>query len=209
MNRLEVTINTFDKYADKYQDMFMMHEPYIETYRYLSSLLNADAEVLDVACGPGNISKYLIKEKPKLKVHGIDLSQEMINLARSNNPTGIFEIMDGREISKLNKIYDAIVAGFCFPYLTMDEVTQFITDARAIVRAGGILYISTMEDDYENSGYKSKNNVDRVYIYYHQAKYLLEKLKSIGFEIIKVERKPFTLNEEYNAVDLFIYAKAL
>ena len=189
--------------------MFMMHEPYIETYRYLSSLLNADAEVLDVACGPGNISKYLIKEKPKLKVHGIDLSQEMINLARSNNPTGIFEIMDGREISKLNKIYDAIVAGFCFPYLTMDEVTQFITDARAIVRAGGILYISTMEDDYENSGYKSKNNVDRVYIYYHQAKYLLEKLKSIGFEIIKVERKPFTLNEEYNAVDLFIYAKAL
>jgi len=187
----------------------MNHEPYIETYRYLSRLLNADAEVLDVACGPGNISQFLIQEKPHLKVHGIDLSPQMLNLARTNNPSAVFEIKDCREISSLNKIYDAIVAGFCFPYLSRDEVEQFIASARAMLRTDGILYISTMEDDYEKSGYQSKNKVDRVYIYYHQAKYLLEKLKSVGFEIIYVERKPFVLDEEFKAVDLFIYAKAL
>jgi len=186
----------------------MMYEPYIETYRYLSSLLRADAEVLDVACGPGNISKYLLEEKPQLKVHGIDLSPQMVNLARSNNPTAVFEIKDSRKISSLKKTYDAIVAGFCFPYLSREEVVQFIISAQAIVRTGGVFYISTMEGDYGNSGWQSNNNADRVYIYYHQAKYLLEQLKSVEFEIMNVERKLFALDDESKAVDLFIYARA-
>ncbi len=208
MNRLEVTINTFDKYADQYQDKYMKYEPYIETYRYLSGLLKADADVLDVACGPGNISKLLLEEKPQLRVHGIDLSPQMLHLARLNNPTATFEIMDSREISSLKKMYDAIVAGFCFPYLSREEVVRFILSARAMVRPGGIFYISTMEGDYADSGYQSKNNEDRVYIYYHQATYLLEQLKSAGFEMIHVERKSFASDDESEAVDLFIYARA-
>jgi len=186
----------------------MKYEPYIETYRYLSRLLKADAHVLDVACGPGNISKFLWDEKPQLNIHGIDLSPQMINLARSNIPTAVFEIKDSRDLASLNKTYDAIVAGFCFPYLSIEEVTQFIISARSIIKSGGIIYISTMEDDYENSGYQSNNNVDRVYIYYHQAKYLLEQLESAGFEIINVERKSFALDDKSKTVDLFIYAKA-
>jgi len=209
VDRLEITINTFDKYADQYQEKYMKYEPYIETYRYLSSLLKADAEILDVACGPGNISKFLLEEKPQLKVHGIDLSPQMVNLARLNNPTAVFEIRDSREILSLKRTYDAIVAGFCLPYLSREEVAQFIIDVRAILRSGGIFYISTMEGDYKNSGCQSNNNVDRVYIYYFQEKFLLEQLKLAGFEIISIDRKPFELDDgPKEVVDLFIYARA-
>jgi len=209
MNRLEITISTFDKYADHYQEKYMKYEPYIETYRYLSSLLKADAEILDVACGPGNISKFLLEEKPQLRVQGIDLSPQMINLARLNNPTAVFEIRDSREILSLKKTFDAIVAGFFLPYLSRDEVSQFIINVRAILRSGGIFYISTMEGDYKNSGYQSNNNLDRVYIYYFQEKFLLEQLKLAGFEIVRINRKPFELNGgSKEAVDLFIYARA-
>jgi len=208
LDRLKTTINTFDKYAVQYQDKFMNYEPYIETYRNLSSLLKDDSEILDVACGPGNICKFLLDEKPLLKVHGIDLSPQMVELAKSNNPTAVFEVMDSREISSLNKKYDAIVAGFCLPYLSKQEATQFIVDARTIIKTGGVLYISTMEGEYENSGYQSNNTKDEVYIYYHQAKYLLEEIESVGFEIINYKRKPFALDVESNTVDLFIYARA-
>lgn len=208
MDRLEVTINTFDKYADQYQDKYMKYEPYIETYRYLPSLLKSIAKVLDVACGPGNISKFLLEEKPQLKVHGIDLSPQMVKLAKLNNPTATFEILDSREISSLKKTYDAIVAGFCFPYLSREEVVQFIINAREIVKPGGIFYISTMEGEYENSGYQSNNNIDQIYIYYHQEKFFLEQLKLVGFEIINIDRKPFELDDGHKAVDLFIYARA-
>jgi len=205
---METTINTFDKYANQYMNKFMNYEPYIETYRNLSSLLKDDSEILDVACGPGNISKFLLDENPQLRVHGIDLSPKMVNLAKLNNPTATFEIMDSREISSFNKKYDAIVAGFYLPYLSREEAFQFIVNARAIIRTGGIIYISTMDGEYKDSGYQSKNNKDRVFIYYHQAKYLLEELKSVGFEIINYERKPFALDEESKTVDLFIYARA-
>jgi len=205
---METTINTFDKYASQYMDKFINYEPYIETYRNLSSLLKVDYEILDVACGPGNISKFLLDQNPQLRVHGIDLSPQMVNLAKSNNPTATFEIMDGREISSFNKKYDVIVAGFYLPYLSKEETSQFIVNARKIIKTGGIIYISTMEGEYEDSGYQSKNNKDRVFIYYHQAKYLLEELKSVGFDIINYERKPFELDEESKTVDLFIYARA-
>lgn len=209
MDRLDLTINTFDKYADQYQEKYMKYEPYIETYRYLSSLLKADAELLDVACGPGNISKYLLGEKPQLKVHGIDLSPKTVNLARLNNPTGVFEIRDSRDILSLEKTYDAIVAGFCLPYLSKEEVTQFIINVRVILRSGGIFYISTMEGDYKNSGSQSDNNVNRVYIYYFQENFLLEQLKLARFEIISIDRKPFELDDgPEEVIDLFIYARA-
>lgn len=208
MDRLKTTISTFDKYADQYQDKFMIYEPYIDTYRNLSSLLKDDSEILDVACGPGNICKFLLDEKPLLKIHGIDLSPQMVNLAKSNNPTAVFEIMDSREISSINKKYDAIVAGFCLPYLSREEAIQFIVNAQTIIRTGGIIYLSTMEGEYENSGYQSNNTKDQVFIYYHQAKYLLEELESVGFEIINYERKPFALDTESNTIDLFIYARA-
>lgn len=208
LDRLKVTITTFDKYAEQYQDKFMNYEPYIETYRNLSSLLKDDSEILDVACGPGNICKFLLDEKPLLKIHGIDLSPQMVNLAKSNNPTAVFEIMDSREISSINKKYDAIVAGFCLPYLSREEAIQFIGDARTMIRTGGVIYLSAMEGEYENSGYQSNNTKDQVFIYYHQATYLLEELESMGFEIINYKREPFALDDESNTIDLFIYARA-
>lgn len=208
MDRLKDTINTFNKYADQYQDKYMKYEPYVETYSYLSSLLPADAKILDVACGPGNIAKFLLEAKPELKIYGVDLSPKMVSLARLNNPSAAFDVMDSRDISTLNRTYDGIVAGFLFPYLSREEVDQFILDARAMIGTEGILYVSTMEGDYEASGYQSKNGIDRVYTYYHETKHLVEKLKAAGFEVIDVERKSFEREGEPKAVDVFIYARA-
>lgn len=208
MDPLEVTIHTFEKYALQYQEKFMDYKPYVESYRSLSKLLKPDFEVLDVACGPGNISKFLLNENPHLKIHGIDLSPQMISLAKLNAPSATFEIMDSRDIASLKKKYDAILCGFCFPYLSKEEVTNFVIDARARIRSAGIFYISTMEGDYESSGYQSKDGKDQVYIYYYQSEYLLKLLAENGFLILHVERKPYEIEGSPTATDLFIYAKA-
>ena len=64
----------------------MTYGPYVETYVYLSNLLKPGAEVLDVACGPGHISNYLLENDPTVKLHGIDLSPRMLELASENCP---------------------------------------------------------------------------------------------------------------------------
>lgn len=208
MDRSETTIKTFDKYADRYQDKYMQYEPYVETYRRLSSLLAPDAEILDVACGPGNIARFLLREKPQLKIHGLDLAPRMVALARLNNPSAVFDVMDCRSISTLGRMFDGIVAGFCFPYLSSEELCRFMSDARAMLKTGGILYVSTMEGEHASSGFQSKNGIDWIHTFYYEESYLVETLKGAGFELIDVERKNFESEGEAPVVDIFMYARA-
>lgn len=45
----------------------------------------------------------------------------MIELAKKNNPTAYFDVMDSRHIGELTDSYDAIICGFCLPYLSDQE----------------------------------------------------------------------------------------
>ncbi|TCV19528.1 hypothetical protein EDC17_100450 [Sphingobacterium alimentarium] len=45
----------------------------------------------------------------------------MIELAKKNNPTAHFDVMDSRHIGELTDSYDAIICGFCLPYLSDQE----------------------------------------------------------------------------------------
>lgn len=207
MDPLKATINTFDKYAAEYEDKYMNYGPYVDTYGPLSDLLSADASILDAACGPGNIAKFLLHEFPHRTLHGIDLSAKMVARARLNNPTATFDVMDCREISTLSQMFDGIAAGFCLPYLSREDVATFISDARAMLNADGILYVSFMEGDYAASGLQTRNNVDWVCTYYHDADLMIETLKATGFEVIELIRKPFERDGEPDASDVFIYAR--
>lgn len=207
MDPVEETINTFEKYADEYQQKYMNYVPYVDTYKPLSKLLGADAVVLDAACGPGNIAKFLLDESPDRQIHGIDLSEKMLALARLSNPKATFEVKDCREIPSLTGRYDGVVAGFCFPYLSREEVEKFIGDAREKLRTNGILYVSFMEGDYAASGLQTRNGIDWVCTYYHSAQSLADTIESAGFEVIDVVRKAFEREGEPTAVDVFIYAR--
>lgn len=208
MDPLKATINTFDKYADEYESKYMNHAPYVETYGPLSDLLSADASILDAACGPGNIARFLLHEFPNRKLHGIDLSARMVGRARLNNPSATFDVMDCRHISALAQSYDAIVAGFCFPYLTREEVGTFISDARSMLNTDGVLYISFMEGDYADSGLQTRNNIDWVCTYYHDTDLMVDTLNMAGFDVIDIVRKGFASDGEPEATDVFIYARA-
>lgn len=207
MDPVQETIKTFEKYADEYQQKYMSYVPYIDTYKPLSHLLGTDAVILDAACGPGNIAKYLLDEAPDRKIHGIDLSEKMVALARLTNPDATFEVKDCREISSLAGRYDGVVAGFCFPYLSREEVKKFIGDAREKLRTNGILYVSFMEGDYAASGLQTRNGIDWVCTYYHSAQSLIDTLEAAGFEVLEAVRKAFEREGEPAAVDVFIYAR--
>jgi cyclopropane fatty-acyl-phospholipid synthase-like methyltransferase len=208
MNDVDNTVGIFDKYAKQYQDKYMAHGPYVETYSYLAGLVKEGSSVLDVGCGPANISKFLSDCIAALTIHGCDLSPQMINLAKQNLPNGHFELRDSRDLKSILAKYDVVISGFCFPYLTDTEVREFISETQAHLNAGGLFYLSTMEGKYSDSGYPDENAVERLYTYYHQEEFLVECLKNADFEILKVKRSPFMENGATTATDLFIYARA-
>ncbi len=209
MNKYEITVDTFDRLAEQYQTRYMDFEFYDETYRRFFDLIQLEApEVLDVACGPGNIARAVLNRHPQARVHGIDLAPAMITLARANNPDASFDIMDTREISSIERHHDVVICGFGLPYLSKKDVATFISDAANLLKPGGLLYISTMEDEDARSGFDSNGKGDRVYIHYHQSEYLAEMLAENGFAIVEMFTKQFSTEADKPTTDLFIFARA-
>jgi len=115
----------------------------------------------------------------------------MNRLAKINNPKADFLLMDCRDIEMLGRKFDAIMCGFCMPYLSKEECRKLIADTSKLLNPNGLLYFSTMEDDYDKSGFEttSFSGPDQVYIYYHQADYLMDCLTDNRFQIIEMQRK--------------------
>ena len=129
-NKPQQAVRVFDKRTNQYQDKFM--DASISNYwldMFCSKITTSAANILELACGPGDITKYMLTKRPDFKVFGIDLDPNMIGLAKINNPSGDFQVMDCREIGKLNKRYDGIMCGFGLTYLSfkLNPIGHFLS----------------------------------------------------------------------------------
>ena len=183
-------------------------ELYNDTYDLFCSCIDQEqAEILDVACGPGNVTRYLLSRRPNFRIQGIDLAPNMIELAQINNPNAEFRVMDCRKIASLGKKFDAIICGFYLPYLSKDDAAQLICDASRLLHPQGILYLSGMEGDDKNSGFQESNSGDKVYIHYHNTQQLSDVLKAEGFAIVDLRYKDGPKQSTMVTKDFFIIAR--
>lgn len=210
MDKTTIAVGIFNKYADKYQDKFMNVDLYKASLDvFCRHLTSKRATILELACGPGNITQYLLSQNPELKILGTDLSPNMIRLAQKNNPEATFQILDSRRMLSLAKTFDGLMCGFLLPYLSKEEVLQLIKDATILLNENGVIYISTMEDDYGKSGFEKGSAGDEIFMYYHEAEYLIDYLENNGFEVLDIERKIYTPEGKNMVTDLLITAKKL
>jgi 2-polyprenyl-3-methyl-5-hydroxy-6-metoxy-1,4-benzoquinol methylase len=180
MDQNQQAVELFNKLAQRYQDSYMNVKLYAKTLDSLCLALPSQAQVLDIACGPGNISRYLLDKRADITLLGLDLAPKMVELAKINNPEAEFILMDCREISSLaTQIpmqFDAIVCGFCLPYLSPNEVIALFKDIHGLLKADGIMYLSTMVGKYQNSGLQSSSSGEQLYIHYHELNFINQML---------------------------------
>ena len=175
MDRYKETFETWNKIATLYQDRFMNLDLYNDTYDFIcNSIARENAKILEIGCGPGNITKYLLSERPDFDIFGIDIAPNMIELAKKNNPSASFAIMDSRQISNIETKYDGIICGFCLPYLSHSDCEKLISDCYTLLNENGLLYISFVEGDPGKSDFQVGSSGDRLFFYFH----LLDDLKT-------------------------------
>lgn len=193
MENYKKTIQTYNEVALNYENKFMEMDLYNDTYDLFCSLLNTNSEVLDIGCGPGNITKYFLNIRKDLKITGIDLAPNMIERAKLNVPNANFTVKDALNIDELTNTFDGVVIGFCMPYLNKEDSSKLIRLSSEKLNSNGIIYISTMEDDYSKSGYETTSFSDEkeVYVYYHPEDHIKTELINNGFEILKIDRKDY------------------
>ena len=195
MDRYKETFDTWNRIAVLYQDKFMDLDLYNETYDYIcDSISKVNPKILEIGCGPGNIAKYLLAKRPDFDIWGIDVAPNMIELARKNNPNAKYAVMDCRNISEITTKFDAIICGFCLPYLSHTDNRKLIANFKNLLRENGLIYISFVEGDPNNSGFQIGSSGDRSFFYYHEIESLTLALNESKFEILRIFKLEYKKN---------------
>ena len=201
-NRYTETFETWNKVALLYQDKFMDLDLYNETYDFIcNNIVKDKAKILEIGCGPGNITKYLLSKRPDFEIFGIDIAPNMIELAKRNNPTANFAILDSRKIDEIESRFDGIICGFCLPYLSQTDSQKLIADSYKLLNENGLLYLSFVEGDPGKSDFKVASSGDRVYFYFHNLSDLKTQLAECKFD----ELRTFKVEYKKSATEIEIH----
>ncbi|WP_179320559.1 class I SAM-dependent methyltransferase [Winogradskyella helgolandensis] len=206
MDKYDETFETWNNIASIYQDKFMDIAVYNDTYNYICDSTPPNAKLLEIGCGPGNITKYLLTKRPNFDILGIDIAPNMIEFAKKNNPTANFAVMDSRDIHILSTKYDGIIGGFCIPYLSQNESNDLISNAYHLLNENGLIYLSFVEGDPEQSHFK-ESHLGRVYFQYYKLEDLVAQLKLSNFNNIKTFKIKYKTSESEFDIHTVLTAK--
>lgn len=164
---LQNTISSYNIAALDYENTITKLDNYDETYDYFCNSINSNDNILDLACGPANISYYVKNKLPTAQITGIDLSEKMIAIAQQKIPSGKFYINDIIHF-KSDKPFDSIVLGFALPYLNKVEIEELFKNINHNLIHNGKLYLSFMAGSKEGIEVPSFNQTVELYVYYYE-----------------------------------------
>ena len=177
------TIDSYNKTAKDFADRIGRLGNYDDTYDFLVSKIRPGSDVLDLACGPGQISLY-ITQKIDAAITGVDLSREMLRIAAEHIPGGVF-VESSMVDYKTDKRFDAVILGFGIPYLKKDEVKQCLGNSINLLKSGSHIYISFMEGDREGFEKTSFGGRNDFYIHYHRKADVIKILNDNGVTVTR------------------------
>ncbi|GGU49289.1 class I SAM-dependent methyltransferase [Streptomyces lavendofoliae] len=136
----------FDAVGVRYEEVFARVPGQLAALDWLIGSLPPGARVLDVGSGTGRpVAETLTRAG--YAVTGIDVSAEMVRLARERVPAASFEQADVRTYRAPEGGYDAVCA--FFPLLVMDqpEVERSLSAMASWVAPGGAFAMATVPGD--------------------------------------------------------------
>lgn len=203
-----ITKRIFSTHAETYRTRFWDVSRYTASLNRFASSLPASARVLELGCGPGNVTSYLLNQRPDLSICATDFSPEMVSIAKEENPSCETRVLDVRDLGTLNRRFEGIVSGFVIPYLNEVDTRRFLCAAADALTDGGILYVSGMvESDTQRSGIRTNSAGDTVYMYYHRAYELCKWIHQAGFDIFLQTRHGYPAGDGTMTQDLAILAR--
>lgn len=185
-SKSKITIDSYNKTAEEYYKIVTSFEVLPELEKFMN-LAKENGKILDLGCGPGHHSRVFVDNE--FKVQGIDLSTEMIAIAKKEVSGANFQVMDILNLNFENESFDGIWASASLLHIPKKSLKSVLIQLQSILENDGVLYISLKKGegsevlkDFRYGG------VDKFYVYYRSEE-IYELLKSVGFEIIEKEER--------------------
>lgn len=117
----------------------------------LNKIPNNDINLLEIAIGTGKNSILLAKNRPKLNIVGIDISQEMLKIAQNNLEK---EKISNVELINMNatnmafkyETFDVIVISLLFHELKSDVANKILEECKKILKSDGKILLLEWEE---------------------------------------------------------------
>lgn len=211
MENFELSVQRFDQFAAEYAQRFIDLNDYSDSIeRFCDWIGNDRPGILELGCGPGNVTSLLKSRFPESRIIALDLAPQMIEIARKSTPDVDFRVMDVRNITIIPEKFDAIMCSFCLPFLSKSDAERLIADCADRLVSGGVLYVSTMEGNEERAGFEttSFSGDAKIYFNYHRQADLEQAFMQSGFEIRQIKLQDYIEPDGSATTDMiFISAK--
>jgi ubiquinone/menaquinone biosynthesis C-methylase UbiE len=102
----------------------------------------AQANVLDLACGTGELERLILQDHPNQQILGVDISAEMLAIARRKlhrSPSVWFEQGSATKIPSADAQFDVVICASSFHYF--DQPIDALIEIKRVLKPGGKVVI--------------------------------------------------------------------
>jgi len=205
MENFDISVQRFNEFASEYALRFADFGGYEDSIQCFCNLIGGNRpHILELACGPGNVTRLLKQRFPQSRILGLDLAPRMIELAKIALPEVDFRVMDVRDISILPEKFDAVMCSFCLPFLSKTDAEKLIADCAERLVSRGVLYLSTMEGDENRAGFEptSFSGNSEIYFNYYRQHDLENAFSENGFEVRHLKLQDYAEPDGSSSTDM-------
>lgn len=188
----------YSKLANVYHEMYQHVFDYDKEYNFYDSILkkNNCRNILEVGCGSGMLARRFLKNG--YKYLGVDLFNEMLNIARDEINVDAFVQSDMRNLSFDQKFDSVLITGRSLAYVTENKgIIDTFTGIHKLLEDKGVFVFGVFEANgiFDNFGdfeqdiqhnnkrirriSKLKKNLDTGWTYDWNAKYIIEENENV------------------------------
>ena len=181
MDYNKITIDTYNKIAKEYTEKVKGMVPMDEFKKFINYV--PFGNILDIGCGSGVATRNL--QEKGLQVYGIDLSDELINIAREESPNSKFRKMDMLKMSFPHEMFDGIWHVASLLHLEKKYVPIALFEANRALKPEGIMYLSIKEGESEGLEKDERCGGLPKYYSYYQEDEITDFLEKANFELVE------------------------
>lgn len=149
----------------------------------------------DIGCGTGRLAPYLSAQG--FTVHGVDLSPEMVRVARRDQPGHDFEVADLRSLPFADASLDGALGWYSLMYLTPEDRTVAFGELARVVKPGGHVAIAyKVGDDTVRRGAQTLDLGIGFDIWWMSPAEVARCFEAAGFEVVVSVTKPADPDEQ-------------
>ena len=200
--------DSYDRVAEPFAEEFygeLARKPFDRAQLdQFAERLRGRGRVCEIGCGPGQIARYL--QDRGLRMCGLDLSHEMVRLARRLNPDIPFERGDMLALDMPDASLAGVVCFYAIIHLGREDARRALEGMHRVLEPGGRLLISFHGGEGELRRDEWYGRPVSIYVTLFGREEMEGYLGAAGFEVERVaEREPYEF--EYPTRRLYIFGR--